>query len=349
MSKKPGEQPVSRRNLLSRIVLVPAAALIGLVLGEGLNQVTRKNVSGSGRTGKHALWIGESEPSTTLGPSIVSEIASGVNTGLPAIVLPNKGWIHWADSAGGYGEVGSGGIQIDGGNNLNICNVRQGFFSIVDGFAGNTIMQAAKNGAIATSNNAAVLLPNATTLAWFKGGDMWPWGNGPFTANGANGITLGADDNFYWNIQKGQMLKLVDGQGGKNIVTFANSKFFGDFAGPVHASSFETSSDLRFKTSIQPLKNALEKVSQLNPVTFKWSKLYKESLKRNGGDESTHVGLIAQEVEKVIPEIVTKWEQDGVTDYRAIDYARLVPYLIESIKALKAKVEELDHKLEHRV
>jgi hypothetical protein len=52
-------------------------------------------------------------------------------------------------------------------------------------------------------------------------------------------------------------------------------------------------------------------------------------------DTGTQVGLIAQDVEKIVPEVVT----EGPNGYKAIDYAKLVPLLIESIKTLSYQVE----------
>jgi hypothetical protein len=336
--KETSQKDGSRRGFLRYALTAAVTALGALGIYEVTSQGTNtKTVTGSGQAGKHALWVGDtSTASTVLGPSIVSEIASGKNTGMPALVLPNKAWFHWVDTFGNYGNVGDAGIQLDAGGGFSICGQAGGTISMIDGFSGTVIAQFAKTSSIKTSNNTGVAIGNGTTLAWTdSAGDI-------LTGPGSMGITLDKTDTLLVNTKQGHAMKINDGQEGPNIASFAKGKYYADFAGPVHASSFETSSDLRFKTGIQPLKNALEKMSQLNPVTFKWSKLYKESLRRNGGDESTHAGLIAQEVEKVIPEIVTKWEQDGVADYRAIDYVRLVPYLIESIKALKAKVEALE-------
>ena len=60
------------------------------------------------------------------------------------------------------------------------------------------------------------------------------------------------------------------------------------------------------KTDIQPVTDGLAKVNQLNPITFKWNSFYKETLKRDNEGNMIQAGLIAQEVEKVIPEVVSK-------------------------------------------
>ncbi len=91
------------------------------------------------------------------------------------------------------------------------------------------------------------------------------------------------------------------------------------------------SSDERLKDNITPIENSLEKVGQLKGYEFDWNdnqEVY----------EGHDVGVIAQEVEKVVPEIVETREHDG---YKAVKYEKLVPLLINAINELKAEIEEL--------
>ena len=91
------------------------------------------------------------------------------------------------------------------------------------------------------------------------------------------------------------------------------------------------SSDERLKDNITPIENSLEKVGQLKGYEFDWNdnqEVY----------EGHDVGVIAQEVEKVVPEIVETRKHDG---YKAVKYEKLVPLLINAINELKAEIEEL--------
>ena len=91
------------------------------------------------------------------------------------------------------------------------------------------------------------------------------------------------------------------------------------------------SSDERLKDNITLIENSLEKVGQLKGYEFDWNdnqEVY----------EGHDVGVIAQEVEKVVPEIVETREHDG---YKAVKYEKLVPLLINAINELKAEIEEL--------
>jgi len=91
------------------------------------------------------------------------------------------------------------------------------------------------------------------------------------------------------------------------------------------------SSDERLKDNLSPISNSLEKIGQLKGYEFDWND--KQDV-HSGHD----VGVIAQEVEKVVPEIVDTREHDG---YKAVKYEKLVPLLINAINDLKAEVEEL--------
>ena len=92
------------------------------------------------------------------------------------------------------------------------------------------------------------------------------------------------------------------------------------------------SSDRTLKNNIVNITNPLAKLNAINGVTFEWN----ERSEKTGAD----VGLIAQEVEQVLPEIVTTRE-NGI---KAIRYEKVVPLLVEAIKELQKKVEQLENK-----
>ena len=119
-----------------------------------------------------------------------------------------------------------------------------------------------------------------------------------------------------------------------------------DVNGQCHASSFPTSSDKRFKENVKEIDNALEKVKKLRGVYFNWNKFYRETLKVDE-TEDTEIGVIAQEVKEVIPEVVTTFERevDGEKEkFYSVEYARLSALLINAIKELAEKVENLEKK-----
>jgi hypothetical protein len=118
-------------------------------------------------------------------------------------------------------------------------------------------------------------------------------------------------------------------------VGIVNPAYKLDVAGSAHATSFPTSSDERFKMEVRPLAQVLEKLEKIHGISFEWNELY-ASLGRSTGHRE--IGVIAQEVEAVFPELVTTW---GHESYKAIDYGRLTAVLVEAIKQLKTEIEAL--------
>jgi hypothetical protein len=92
------------------------------------------------------------------------------------------------------------------------------------------------------------------------------------------------------------------------------------------------SSDIRFKTNVKPIESALDKVKKITGVEFDW---IPDPV--NHGYEGHDVGVIAQEVESVVPELV-KTRNSG---YKAVKYDKLVALLIEAIKELEKEIDNL--------
>ena len=94
------------------------------------------------------------------------------------------------------------------------------------------------------------------------------------------------------------------------------------------------SSDLRLKRQVTPFPNLLDKVTRLQPVHFYWRA--EEYPNRHFSNEQSF-GLIAQEVEEVLPELVTK-DEEG---YRAVNYSKLPLMMLQAIKEMKAEQDLL--------
>jgi len=118
--------------------------------------------------------------------------------------------------------------------------------------------------------------------------------------------------------------RLVIANGG----TSANELITGDFAahtvninGSLHATGSVTTSDGRLKKDIQPLTHALDSILQLQGKTYRWKE---DTTFANKQD----IGLVAQEVEQIFPELVAEDEKG----YKGIAYSKLTAVLIEAIK-----------------
>ena len=99
-----------------------------------------------------------------------------------------------------------------------------------------------------------------------------------------------------------------------------------------------STSDIRLKENIVPIENALDKISKISGNTYDW----KVELKDVHGYEGNDVGVIAQEVEAVLPQLV----QDRDNGYKAVKYDKLVALLIEGIKEQQTQIHSLTLEIE---
>jgi hypothetical protein len=95
-------------------------------------------------------------------------------------------------------------------------------------------------------------------------------------------------------------------------------------SGDIAAANFNSTSDISLKGNIKIIEDPIEKVLQLNGVTFNWKENQKPS-----------IGVIAQELEKVLPELVTQG------DIKSVNYNGLIGLLIEAIKEQQKQIDEL--------
>jgi len=104
-------------------------------------------------------------------------------------------------------------------------------------------------------------------------------------------------------------------------------------------TGFTSISDKRLKTDIQPISESLDKIVRLKPTGFTWIE-----------KQEKDIGFIAQEVEEVIPELIHETrgfididsEEQDDTLYKSISYDKLTIYLVDAIKELTKRVEELE-------
>lgn len=108
-----------------------------------------------------------------------------------------------------------------------------------------------------------------------------------------------------------------------------------DVNGTLRCTTLTETSDARFKTNIEPLSDALDLALGLRGVSFDW----RPGL---GFPDGRQIGFVAQEVEKIFPELVSTDHQG----YKSVAYDKLVPVLVEAVKTLEAKNSDLESRLE---
>ena len=190
-------------------------------------------------------------------------------------------------------------------------------------------------------NNAGTLV-ESMVIKGGSGGNVrigqntvnWP-GNG----NSTTGVTIGTEGrvsasyngDHVWNRNSDGILMSWRRSGAEHgSVSISNSS----------GTTYNTSSDIRLKTDINPIKDSVEKVKAMNPVIHKW--------KNNINANAVH-GFIAQEMQEVVPEAVTG--DPNSEEMMQMDYGRITPVIVAALQnalneidELKARIIELESK-----
>jgi hypothetical protein len=134
----------------------------------------------------------------------------------------------------------------------------------------------------------------------------------------------------------GLLFAVASGTFTNNYIYFQNSggSKIGSVSSDNSSVTYNTTSDYRIKTNIQPITGALAKVAQLNPVTYDWKPEFAEGSSQ---------GFIAHELQAIVPECVTgekdEIDENGKPKYQGIDTSFLVATLTAAIKELKAEFD----------
>ena len=140
---------------------------------------------------------------------------------------------------------------------------------------------------------------------------------------------IGLDTNDYITVLTDKISFFIDGSEDMRLQDTGTLQVEGD----VVAYSTVISSDEKLKDNVETIDGALEKVKELKGVTFN----YKSNGKASGG-------IIAQDVEKVMPSLIkTQNTLDGSDTFKTVDYNGLIGLLIESVKELSDKLDECNN------
>ena len=190
-------------------------------------------------------------------------------------------------------------------------------------FSANVITANAFSGPITQTSNSYLRVNNAYLSC---GGDYAHLATHEWTANGTTWTVDGTVGGLYQIT--GQTHNWYKHNGAGTHTTLLTL----DSSGNLSATGYvESQSDEKLKTNIKTIDNALDKVCQLRGVEYDRVDI-----------ESHQIGVIAQEVEKVFPELVS----ENVEGTKSVAYGNLVGALIESIKELKGEITELRQELD---
>jgi hypothetical protein len=250
--------------------------------------------------------------------------AQNMAIGSEALQNNTTGFLNTADGVAALASNTTGAENTASGwsalkdTTTGVSNTAAGYGAIASNITGN---QNTASGMLALYYNMTG--SNNTALGYFAGPDINSTNLSFATALGAgavvsqsNALVLGGPLGSGANVNVG-----IGTATPSNVFTIAQG------AGQAISDGWTVYSSRRFKTNIQTLHGALEKVEQLRGVSY--------DLRANGKHE---VGVIAEEVGAVVPEVVA-WDEDG-KDARGVDYGRLTALLIEATKEQQALILE---------
>ena len=154
------------------------------------------------------------------------------------------------------------------------------------------------------------------------------WNAGYLNETGGGNVFLGSNAGF---TEKGSNKLYIDN------LSSSTPLIWGDFEannvviyGGFRAIASYSSSDRRWKKNIESLESSLDKVSNLQGVSYEWKT---DEYPDFGLMEGKQIGLVAQDVEQVLPELVS----EGKDGYKAVSYTKLTAVLVEAVKELKTQ------------
>ena len=152
-----------------------------------------------------------------------------------------------------------------------------------------------------------------------------------FTSTGGGGGSLTITDDTSTNLTRYPLfVDVTTGTPTSNYVSSSKLNF-NPSTGTLSATVFTSLSDKTQKTDIKPIVNAIETVKKLNGVKYKWIDNHNQP----------SIGLIAQDTEKVLPEVV----MNNPNGLKSVSYGNIVGLLIEAIKEQQKSIEDLERKL----
>ena len=162
--------------------------------------------------------------------------------------------------------------------------------------------------------------------------------------SGKNNIFIGEDAGYKSSGNNNVLIGNSAGydlEGNNKLCIGGNSLIYGEFDnqlvkvnGTMEIATAYTSSDKRWKKDVEPLEGALQKIGRLKGVSYLWRR---DEFPKKGFPAGRQLGLIAQEVEKIVPEVVNTDSQG----YKSVSYDSLVPLLIEALKEQQQTIAKL--------
>ena len=270
--------------------------------------------------------------------------------------LDGKGYYYWSSENGGaWTKISSGEAAPDDvrliGNSLVAANAGPGGNGSSEGTQANRSNNfLGSNAGLSNttgSNNIFFGFDSGSGNTTGSHNLMFGWRAGRITESGvfntasSNSIFIGGNTSSHASTSSNEIVIGDAARGkGSNTVVIGNSSTINNyFSGNVHASGMKLTSDVRYKMAITPIVNALSKLMKLRGVKHRWVDKTVNGYNFPSGE--TTLGVIAQEIEPLFPELVVT---DG-NGYKSVDYVKLSAVLIEAIKEQQQQIDDQERRL----
>ena len=190
-----------------------------------------------------------------------------------------------------------------------------------------------RTGAEVLSDIGALSTLSTSYIADVTGGEGITINDTSLLSGGTN-----AEVNFDPGGSAGELITSGDTSGGSDLYESHSTLIYDGTDLQVHGGDIIAfySSDKRLKDNVTPISNPIKKILQIGGYTFDWNE-------KQDTYKGHDIGVIAQEVEKVLPEVVETRENG----YKAVKYQKMVPLLIEAIKDQQKQIDELKKLIEN--
>lgn len=226
------------------------------------------------------------------------------------------------------GAPGNGGTILFGTTNGTI-NYGAGIKAVVTGSAvGNIVSSSDLAFLTGVSGNSTL----SERMRITSSGAVVIGGTTPY--NGGSTLTLESRNPDYWT----EIANYNNGSPSGKYGIYAYGSVYALYGnGPVYGTAFYYLSDERAKKNIEAIASstALQKILALEPVTYNWKDADKAT--------TTQIGFIAQQVKKVVPELVLT---DASTTQESVDYARVTPLLVGAAQAQQDRIDAMQKEID---
>ena len=246
--------------------------------------------------------------------------AGGTMTG--DLILGDNVKVEVGSLSGGDLEIYHDGSHTRMQNNTGNLNIRTGVLSVTNVADNETILSGTADGSVDLYYDSSKKLETTSSGVSVTGN---------VNVTGSNHVGISGNDSIVWNAGNHTTFNCA---GGEQMRLRSNGDLHVE--GDVIAYS-TTISDAALKYDINPVEFALDKINQLKGVSYKYKHNDRES-----------AGLLAQDVEKVMPSAVSTKTLPLATgtdkEYKTLHYDSMTAILVEAIKELTAKVKKLENK-----